>query len=132
MAPTRMSRPRISRAALLAHIRVRPMIERQAELVVFGVETWPMAAVIVARECPETFEENLEMLRERIADLRWAADVQAHRIRSAIWPLCQRREPGLRILAAAEAIPGPMPRRHVVELCRDVAVASQRRRRVHA
>ena len=120
------------KAAFFAEMRTRAMIEPAALRVALGDCSMAMQSAIIASSCPERFEENLTALADQVALCRNAVERQSERIRWAILPLCRERQPGDRIIATAENVGGPLPRRRIVEICRHVAASTVRKRTAHA
>ena len=119
-------------AALRAGLRTRASIEDRARCVALGACSLEMACCFICSECPEHHEELIEDLRREVGLYRAAIDRQIRAIEWRVRPLCDNRAPGDQIIAAAETVPGPLPRQRVLELCRHIAAVSLRRRRPHA
>ena len=119
-------------AALRAQLRTRASIEDRARSVALGVCSLEMASCFICSECPEHHEQMIEDLRREVALYRAAVARQENLIRWAIRPLIADRAAGVRIIAAAENISGPLPRRRILEFCRHAAAGALRRHVAHA
>lgn len=119
-------------AALQAGLRTRASLEERARRVALGTISFEWACCFICSECPEHHEELIEDLRREVALYRAAIDRQIRAIEWRVRPLCATRAPGEQIIAAAETVRGPLPRRRIIELCRHVAASTLKKRTAHA
>ena len=84
---------------------------------------------VVLREPQVSVKVARHLLRQSAARFDSLRGRDEARIRRAVWPMCEQRKPGDQILAKARAtVPDTMRDDEVLDLCRDVARSSQRRR----
>lgn len=118
--------------AARAWLRTRASTEERARYVALGVFSFQWACCFICSECPQYHEELIEELRCEVALFRAALDRQIRAIEWRVRPLIVNRAPGEQIIAMAETVQGPLPRQRVIELCRQIAASSRRRRRLNA
>ena len=119
-------------AALRAWLQTRASLEKRARDVALGIHSFEWACCFICSECPQHHEELIEDLRREVALYRAAIDRQIRAIEWRVRPLCNDRAAGDQIIAAAETVPGPLPRRRIIEVCRQVAAGTLHKRRAHA
>ncbi|MGI4794894.1 MAG: hypothetical protein ACRYG8_12630 [Janthinobacterium lividum] len=122
-------------ATIRAWLETRASIEDRARRIALGIHSFDWGACLICMDCPEHHEELIEDLRREVGLYRAAIDRQITEIEERVFLLIAEHAPGEQIIATAETVRGPLPRRRIIEVCRRLAATSQRtpsRRRAYA